>query len=282
MESPQTIKTPGATYIESDNLSLVEYKKEGRLGIIELTNNRKMNTYSHEFFVQMDRAIMAARYDPEVSVILIRNRVPGAFSAGAEIAYLQACTTDSKGNFCLHGNETLLKLEQTPKVVIAAMNGHTVGGGLEIALAADIRIAARSPNPEKEYKIGLPEVNLGVLPGTGGTQRLCRLIGNSKAIDLMITGRLLTPDEALEMGIVNYVYDSDEFEEKLNEYVSKLTSGPGLAIGLIKRAVVSGSQMSLHEGLALERELQNRLFASEDAQEGIRAYLEKRKPNWKL
>ena len=277
----QTPKTPGATYIESDNLNLVEFRKEGKVGFIELTNERKMNTYSHEFFVQMDRAIMTARFDPEVSVIVIKNRVPGAFSAGAEISYLQACSTDSKGNFCLHGNETLLKLEQTPKVVIAAMNGHTVGGGLEIALAADIRIAARSPNPEKEYKIGLPEVNLGVLPGTGGTQRLCRLIGNSKAIDMMITGKLVTPDEALELGIVNYVFDGNEFDEKLGEYLAQLTSKPGMAIGLIKRAVVSGSQMSLHEGLTLERELQNRLFASEDAQEGINAYLEKRKPNWK-
>ncbi len=274
------LKTPGATYIDSDNVSLVEFKKEGRLGIIELTNNRKMNTYSHEFFVQMDRAINQARFDDEVVTILIRNREPGAFSAGAEISYLLACSTGSKGNFCLHGNEVLLKLEQTPKVVIAALNGHTVGGGLEIALAADIRFMARSPNPEKEYKLGLPEINLGVLPGTGGTQRLCRIVGNSRAIDLMITGRLLTPDEAFELKLVDYVYDSDVFEEKVMEYVNKIANGPKMASGLIKRSVVSGSQMSLHEGLTLERELQNRLFASKDAQEGISAYLERRKPNW--
>lgn len=274
------LKTPGATYIDSDNVSLVEFKKEGRLGIIELTNNRKMNTYSHEFFVQMDRAINEARFDDEVVTILIRNREPGAFSAGAEISYLLACSTGSKGNFCLHGNEVLLKLEQTPKVVIAALNGHTVGGGLEIALAADIRFMARSPNPEKEYKLGLPEINLGVLPGTGGTQRLCRIVGNSRAIDLMITGRLLTPDEAFELKLVDYVYDSDVFEEKVMEYVNKIANGPKMASGLIKRSVVSGSQMSLHEGLTLERELQNRLFASKDAQEGISAYLERRKPNW--
>ncbi|MHA2248888.1 MAG: enoyl-CoA hydratase/isomerase family protein [Candidatus Kariarchaeaceae archaeon] len=273
-------KTPGATYIESDELNLVEFNKQGRLGVIELTNNRKMNTYSHAFFQQMDNALLQARHDDDVSVILIKNRESGAFSAGAEIKYLQACSTGSKGNFCLHGNETLSRFEQTPKVVIAAMNGHTVGGGLEIALAADIRIMARSSNSERQYRIGLPEVNLGVLPGTGGTQRLARLVGKSRALDLMITGKLLSPDEALNIGLVNYVFDQDVFEEKLMQYLEKLTNGPGLTIGLIKRSVVSGIEMSLHEGLTLERELQNRLFASPDAKEGIDAYLEKRKPNW--
>ena len=134
-------KTPNATYIDTDDLSLVEFRKEGNLGIIELTNNRKMNTYSHAFFQQMDKAILEARYDDEVKVILVKNRVAGAFSAGAEIVYLQACTLGTKGNFCLHGNETLTKFEQTPKVVVMALNGHTIGGGLEIALAGDIRIS---------------------------------------------------------------------------------------------------------------------------------------------
>jgi enoyl-CoA hydratase/carnithine racemase len=187
----------------------------------------------------------------------------------------------SKGNFCLHGNETLTKFEQTPKVVIAALNGHTIGGGLEIALACDIRFMARSPNPDKNYLIGLPEVTLGVLPGTGGTQRLARAVGNSRAIDMMVMGKNITPDEAHEIGLVNYVYDSDVFDEKVMEYVNKLLELPGMTTGLIKRSVVSGSQMSLHEGLTLERELQNRLFAHPNAMEGTSAFLEKRKPVWK-
>jgi enoyl-CoA hydratase/carnithine racemase len=274
-------KTPNATYIDTDDLSLVEYRKEGAVGIIELTNNRKMNTYSHAFFQQMDKAILEARYDDEVKVILVKNRKPGAFSAGAEIVYLQACTLGTKGNFCLHGNETLMKFEQTPKVVIAALNGHAIGGGLEIALACDIRFMARSPNPEKNYLIGLPEVTLGVLPGTGGTQRLARAVGNARAIDMMIMGKNITPDEAQKIGLVNYVYDSEVFEEKVMEYVNKLVSMPALTTGLIKRSVVSGSEMSLHEGLTLERELQNRLFAHPNAMEGTAAFLEKRKPNWK-
>lgn len=275
------VKTPNATYIDSDDLSLVEYRKENGVGIIELTNNRKMNTYSHAFFQQMDKAILEARYDDEVKIILVKNRKPGAFSAGAEIVYLQACTLGTKGNFCLHGNETLTKFEQTPKVVIMALNGHTIGGGLEIALSGDIRFMARSPNPDRNYLIGLPEATLGVLPGTGGTQRLARLVGNSRAIDMMIMGKNLTPDQALEIGLVNYVYDSDVFEEKVMEYVNKLLEMPPLTIGLIKRAVVSGTEMSLHEGLTLERELQNRLFAHPNAMEGTSAFLEKRKPVWK-
>jgi enoyl-CoA hydratase len=272
-------KTPGATYIDSDDLSLVEFRKEGNIGYIELTNNRRGNTYSHSFFLQMDAAVNQARFDDDVSVIVIISREPGIFCFGAEISYLQACSTTSKGFFCLHGNEVLLKLEQTPKLVIAALNGTAVGGGLEIALAADIRIMAS--NPEKQFKLGLPEVNLGVLPGTGGTQRLCRVVGNSTAIDLMVTGRLIEPQEAYDMRLVNYVFDINEFDQKLSEYVNRLAAGPGMAIGLIKRSVVSGSEMSLHEGLTLERELQNRLFASENSKEGISAYLEKRKPAWK-
>lgn len=274
------MKTPNATYIESDNLSLVEYKLDGNVGVVELTNNRKMNTYSHAFFQQMDNAILEARYDDEAKVILIRNRLPGAFSAGAEITYLQACTPGTKGNFCLHANETLSKFEQTPKVVIAAMNGHTVGGGLEIAMSADVRIMARGSTEGKTYRVGLPESNLGVLPGTGGTQRLARIIGNSQAIDLMITGRLLTADEAMALGLVNYVFDGDKFDEGLSEYLNQLLSKPSFTIGLIKRAVVSGTEMSLHEGLTLERELQNRLFGHPNAVEGTAAYMEKRDPNW--
>jgi enoyl-CoA hydratase/carnithine racemase len=130
-------------------------------------------------------------------------------------------------------------------------------------------------------KIGLPEVNLGVLPGTGGTQRLPRLIGTSRALDLMITGRLLTPDEALTIGLVNYVYPRESFARDVQAFASALAHGPSRAIGLIKRSVQEGVEMPLSAGLALERELQNRLFVTDDAKEGIASYLEKRKPGFK-
>ena len=179
--------------------------------------------------------------------------------------------------FCLHANETMSRLEQTPKVVIAALNGHCVGGGLEIALAADLRVAKRGGG-----KIGLPEVNLGVLPGTGGTQRLARALGRSRAFALMATGRTFSFEEAAELGLVHEIFDQDEFDAKVEEYARQFLP-PGRAakaVGLIKRAVVSGLEMSFTDGLALERELQQRLFESDDAKEGLAAYVERRPPKF--
>jgi enoyl-CoA hydratase/carnithine racemase len=182
--------------------------------------------------------------------------------------------------FCLHANETLSRLEHTPKIVVAAIHGHCVGGGLEIALACDIRIARKGGG-----KLGLPEVNLGVLPGTGGTQRLTRLLGKGMAMQLMIEGETFDADRALAAGIVNHVWESasrDEFLGKVREYVKKLIppQRASLAIGRIKRAVQSGAEMALEQGLALERELQAELFASRDATEGLSAYVGKRTPQF--
>jgi enoyl-CoA hydratase/carnithine racemase len=167
--------------------------------------------------------------------------------------------------FCLHANETLLRLEHTPKLVIAALNGHTVGGGLEIAMAADIRIARRDSG-----KIGLPEVNLGVLPGTGGTQRLSRLVGKSKAIELMVTGNTYTFEEAL-------------FMENVMEYARQFCppNKAAKAVGRIKRAVQTGWEIPLESALAVERENQQLLFQSEDAKEGLSAYVDKRPAEFK-
>jgi enoyl-CoA hydratase/carnithine racemase len=180
--------------------------------------------------------------------------------------------------FCLHANETLSRLEQTPKLVIAALNGHTVGGGLEIALACDIRIARKDGG-----KIGLPEVNLGVLPGTGGTQRLSRVIGRVKAFELMATGRTFSFEEALGVGLVNHIYEGANFWNDVLAYAKQFcppnkASG---AVGRIKRAVVTGSEVGFGEALGIERELQQLLFTSEDAKEGLAAYLEKRAPSFK-
>jgi enoyl-CoA hydratase len=190
---------------------------------------------------------------------------------------LQDAAPDFKYYFCLHANETLNRLEQTPKQVIAALNGHTVGGGLEVAMAADIRIARKDAG-----KIGLPEVALGVLPGTGGTQRLARLVGKSRAIELMVTGRLMSFEEGQAIGLVNDVWDAADFADAVHEYAKQFTppNKASKAVGRIKRAVQSGLEMSLGDGLAVERELQQLLFESNDAREGIAANLEKRKPNF--
>jgi enoyl-CoA hydratase/carnithine racemase len=196
---------------------------------------------------------------------------------------LQGAEPAFKYYFCLHANETLNRLEQTPKLVIAALNGHTVGGGLEVAMAADIRIAR-----EGGGKIGLPEVTLGVLPGTGGTQRLARLVGKSRAIELMATGRLFSFEEAAEMGLVNHVWGDPElngrtFGAAVLDYARQFTppNRASQAVGHIKRAVQTGFEQGFQDALGLERELQQRLFESADAQEGIRASLEKRKPDFR-
>ncbi len=191
---------------------------------------------------------------------------------------LTSVTPQFKYYFCLHANETLNRLEQTPKLVIAAINGHCVGGGLEVALAADVRIARKGAG-----KIGLPEVNLGVLPGTGGTQRLARLIGKSRAIEMMAMGKTFDFEEALELGLINHIFDSDDFHRKALEYAKQFVppSRASKSVGHIKRAVQTGLELPFQDALALERELQQRLFESEDASEGLQAYLEKRPPRFK-
>jgi enoyl-CoA hydratase/carnithine racemase len=179
---------------------------------------------------------------------------------------------------CAAPIETLARLEQTPKLVIAAIDGHCVGGGLEIALAADLRVARRGSG-----KCGLPEVKLGVLPGTGGTQRLVRALGKAKAIELMAGGDTFDFDRALALGLLNQLWDDADgasFHEHVLAWVRDFVPprAPGRAVGFIKRACQSGAEVGLHEGLALERELQQRLFEGSDAAEGIAAYLEKRSP----
>ncbi len=245
------------------------------VGYIEISKP-KANTYDLPMMRELDEAIEEMRFDDGAKVIVLTSAQPGFFSAGADIEMLKASQPDFKAMFCLHCQETLDKFASTPKVVIAAISGHCVGGGLEIALACDLRMMAKDSG-----KIGLPEVTLGVLPGTGGTQRLPRLIGASRALDLMITGRLLTPEEAWAIGLVNYVYPKETFSEEVHRYAVALANGPSRAVSLIKRSVLEGIEMPLAAGLALERELQNRLFITEDAKEGLTAFVEKRKPNFK-
>jgi len=247
------------------------------IGTIALTNP-PANAYSHEMMRDLDDAILAARFDEKVAVIVLRGAGDKFFCAGADIAMLQRVTTTYKYNFCLHANETLLRLEQTPKLVIAAIHGHCVGGGLEIAMAADLRVVARGTG-----KLGLPEVALGVLPGTGGTQRMARLLGKAKAIELMATGATIDADEALRLGLVSQVWEKDGFWEKITEYAKGFCppARASMSVGLLKRAVQTGAEIPLESGLALERELQQQLFKSEDAKEGLAAYVEKRAAKFK-
>jgi enoyl-CoA hydratase/carnithine racemase len=289
----------------SDEKKLVEYAVDAGVATITLVNP-PANAYSHAMMRQLDEAILQARFDDGVHVIVLTGSPPERsegseqkksrsefFCAGADIAMLDAVAPSFKYHFCLHANETLSRLEQTPKLVIAALNGHTVGGGLEIALACDLRVARRG-----SFKVGLPEVNLGVLPGTGGTQRLARALGKAKAIELMALGANLSLEEASALGLITCFLDGEDgppgpglaAARKEPQPFLKQAQGwarqfcpPGkasLAVGRLKRAVQSGAEVSLEAGLALERELQQQLFQSLDAKEGIGAYNQRRKPEF--
>src|SRR5216117_696840 len=232
-----------------DKKTRVHYLVEGGVAIIEL-DDPPANTYTHEMMRQLDDAILQVRFDDTAHVLVLRGHGEKFFSAGANIAYLNSITPRYKYFFCLHANETLNRLEQTPKLTIAALNGHTVGGGLEIAMACDLRIAK-----ENAGKIGLPEVNLGVLPGTGGTQRLARIVGKSLAIELMVKGELFSFDRAKEIGLVNEVFDAKDFWEQVLLYAKQFCPPhkASKAVGLIKRAVQSGAEVPFESALEIGR-----------------------------
>ncbi|MGH9971170.1 MAG: enoyl-CoA hydratase/isomerase family protein [Pyrinomonadaceae bacterium] len=266
--------------ITDERLNLVSYRVEDGVAVLTLSDP-PANTYTYEMMQTLDERILAARMDESVQVIVITGSGEKFFCAGANIQMLARMTPTFKYYFCLHANETLNRLEQTPKLVIAAINGHCVGGGLEVAMAADIRVARKGAG-----KLGLPEVSLGVLPGTGGTQRLARLVGKSKAIELMAGGDLFDFERGLELGIVNGIYEAetaDKFLDRVLAYAREFTAPKRAAhaVGLIKRSVQTGAEIPFESALALERELQQQLFQSEDAKEGLDGYLNKRKPQFK-
>ncbi len=258
------------------------------------------NSYNRAFLDELNAAIDEVRWDGDLQgAVLVSDLAPRFFSAGADITNFANSTQAQRVMTVLHAQEILLKIERTPKVFVAAISGHALGGGLEIALACDFRFAA-----EGEFRIGLPEVTLGLLPGNGGTQRLTRLVGRTRALDMMITnqqvnsrltrlvGRTRALDmmitnqqvnsaRALEIGLVERVFAADRVVQEAVDYVAKLAKGATLAIGNIKVATRLGADLPLEGALALEREAVWRLFMSEDAAEGLAAFGEKRAPNWK-
>ena len=260
--------------------TLVNYMTEKGVAILTL-NDPPVNAYSYEMLKELDSCILEARFDNDVHVIVLTGHGEKFFSAGANINMLREADQTFKYYFCLHANETITRLEHTPKLCIAAINGHCVGGGLEIALACDLRVARQG-----DYQFGLPEVALGVLPGTGGTQRLSRLLGKSKSIELMVEGAKMNVAGAMALGVVNKIWAGETVDEFLRQVVDYARgfcppNGAAMAVGRIKRAVQSGMEMGIEQGLAFERELQAELFASSDAKEGLNAYGEKRKPQFR-
>jgi len=266
--------------METGNSRLVDYRVKEGVARIELCNP-PMNCFTFEMMHELDEAILRARFDDEVHAIVLCGAGERVFCAGGDLRMLHAVAPGFRYAFLLHASETLDRLEHTPKLVIAALNGHAVGGGMEIALAADLRIARRGPG-----RMGLPEVKLGLMPGLGGTRRLTRLVNPSRAIELMVSGDLMTFEEAHRLGMVNDVWEAASAGEFIEQVVCHARGfGPphraAKAVGHIKRAVQTGSELPIGAAQALERELEQLLFQSEDAKEGLGAWLGKRKPEFR-
>ena len=240
-------------------------------------NRPPANSYDRAFLDALNAAVDEVRWNGDIqSAVLASDLAPRFFSAGADITNFRTSTQQQRVMTVLHAHEILLKMERTPKVFVAAIAGHALGGGLEIALACDFRFAA-----EGEYRLGVPEVNLGLLPGNGGTQRLTRLIGRTRALEMLLSGQPVAPARALEVGLVDRIVPGESLLEEAIGYVAKIAQGPSLAVGNIKVATKIGADLPLEGALALEREAVWRLFMSEDAAEGMAAFAEKRAPSWK-
>lgn len=251
---------------------VVSYNADDGVGFITL-DKPPANSYDKAFIEELGEAIVAAAADDAAKVIVLRSSSPKFFSAGADVKAFAEQDADESMEMIDVAHRALGRIAAIPKVFIALIQGHALGGGLEMTLACDLRFGARG-----SYKLGTPEVTLGLLPGNGGTQRLPRLVGASRALDLMITGRRLSPGEAHALGILDRLLPAARAEELTLEYARGLARGAAEAIGAIKRAVHSGIQLPLDDGLARERELIAELFRSRDAREGLTAFLEKREP----
>jgi enoyl-CoA hydratase/carnithine racemase len=252
----------------------VEYSREDNIGYITL-DNPPANSYDLSFMEELGESVDAAAGDEAARAVIFRSASERFFSAGADIKAFNANPPEKNMDMIRTAHENLGRIAEIQKVFIAQINATALGGGLEMALACDLRFGA-----EGEYYLGLPEATLGLLPGNGGTQRLPRLIGASKALDLMITGRRLSPSEAFELGILDRLFPADRLEEETLRYAEGLAAGAVGAIGSVKLAVHRGMNVPLAEGLEIERELVEPLFSSEEAKEGIGAFMEKRKPEF--
>jgi enoyl-CoA hydratase/carnithine racemase len=252
----------------------VDFSVDQGVGIISL-NRPPANAYDWQMLRDLAEAISHVREDANVRVAIMRSALPKFFCSGADISTLKDADRAQFANFLTVAHETVDQITRTPKIFIAEIAGHCLGGGLELALCCDFRFASSG-----KYRIGLAEVNLALSPGMGGTQRLPRLIPKSRALHMMVTGEPVTPEQALELGIVDRVFPEETLQGEVQKYAQKLAAGPTMAQGYIKLSVNMGLETGLSEGLAIERAHQNQLFASLDVAEGLKAFLEKRPPKY--
>ncbi|HXD64487.1 MAG TPA: enoyl-CoA hydratase/isomerase family protein [Solirubrobacteraceae bacterium] len=230
------------------------------------------NSYDIEYMRELGAAVDAAGADESARVVVVRSASEKFFCAGADIKKFLANDVDANMEMIRLAHEVLASIARSSKLFVACVAGHALGGGLEIALACDVRYAI-----EGRYRLGTPEVTLGILPGNGGTQRLPRLIGPGPALELLVTGRTLSPEEARALGLVSQVFAD---QAAFDEHIAGLRALPPLALANIKRAVYEGMERPLSDALALERDLIEELFRSQDAHEGLTAFTEKRAPEF--
>ena len=250
-------------------------KHKNGVGYI-IINRPKANSYEINFMKQLITVLDKAENDKDIKVIVLKSALRKFFCAGADIKVFEANSVADNKILVEHAQKAAYKLANGKKVTLAAINGHALGGGLELAMACDLRLGADS-----SYLLGLPEIKLGLIPGNGGSQRLIRLINKTRAMELLLTGDTFGAQEAYRLGLFNHLYKVDDFEEKVTAYAEKLSSGPSGAMMAIKQCVNKGLELPLSQGLELEDKLVGQLYETEDAQEGLKAFLEKREPKIK-
>ncbi|MGE3174708.1 MAG: enoyl-CoA hydratase-related protein [Planctomycetota bacterium] len=262
------------TAAAGDALQNVLLERDGHLAIVTVNRPQKLNALDDRTIQELDACIQELGGRDDVGVIVITGAGEKAFVAGADIAVLsKQGVLDGREN-ALRGQALTLHIEQCPKPVIAAINGFALGGGLELALACDLRFASSNA------QLGLPEVSLGIIPGYGGTQRLPRLIGSGLALQMILTGDRIPADEALRIGLVNGVFAPPELMAGVKKVAAAIVARGPNAVALAKQAVRRGTQLPLIDGLQLEADLFGVISSTDEMKEGMAAFLEKRKPSW--
>ncbi|MDT7875181.1 MAG: enoyl-CoA hydratase [Sulfolobaceae archaeon] len=255
-------------------METIQTVKEPPILWIYLNRPDKLNAINETLINELRSVLEDAIKDKEVRVIVISGRGK-AFCAGADISQFKTLTPLTAWEFAKKGRELMDYIESLPKPTIAMINGYALGGGLELAMACDIRIAS------EDAQLGLPEINLGIYPGFGGTQRLIRLIGKGKALELMLTGDRISAKDAERFGLVNKVVPAQELEKTTREFALKLAEKPPVSITLIKLLVNQGLDLPILAGLNMESLGWGVIFGTDDAKEGVNAFFEKRKPQFK-
>ena len=249
-------------------------REENTLWII-LNRPQRLNTFNDVLIEELGDMLNTAENDQSVKCVVITGDGDRAFSAGADASMFQKATPVTTEEFCRRGQKTFGKIEEMSKPVIAAINGYALGGGLELALSCDLRIAA------EHAELGSTEINLGLIPGWGGTQRLVRIVGLAKAKEMLMLGSRLKSDEALRIGLVHKVVHFEKLRDEVRAIAKKLADGPPVAMKYAKHAANFGAQVPLEVGLRLEAALFALVLSTEDSKEGVEALFAKRKPEFK-